>query len=595
VTVPYLVLSWSDAATRPAETMSRQLAASQFWRRRLAWTGLEIWTGGARALPVEDRPDLGAAIVGRIFPSQQAELAAHTSRPAGTPDRSARSLVRNCWGEYVALFRDGASGALSALRDPSGALDALTWRRDDVALLASDIDRLPPGLRPRDLRLNWDVIADTVRRPFLSTTVSPLDGLHTIAPGDLHPLGARPADATPLWRPAHWARATHVAGPEDEIALKATVDAAVTEMVSAYPRCLLEVSGGLDSAIVATTALRTGAIGHVAAPLHLYDHRPEGDERVWADQVMARLARPPMIVPLQTLAFDGDPYAHYARGARPGFNAVDPVRGAGTRQALADARAEAVVSGKGGDATFYETQTALVLADYLRLGGLGRMFDPTAQAIARWLRRSIWSVLGEVRRGLRDGPAPRPPSPLWGPRAVADGQTVHPWLTGLDAAPPGKRFQIETLAVLQIRRGDNAFAREADLLHPLMSQPVLEAFLPIASWDLVRGRGRGLARTLFADRVPAAVVERRSKGGLNTYFARMVAANLDFLRPHLIDGCLADAGVLDRGALDVLLRADTLIWRGDPVEVLNAAIVESWVRYWQGQAPDSLTAPRTPL
>jgi asparagine synthase (glutamine-hydrolysing) len=145
----------------------------------------------------------------------------------------------------------------------------------------------------------------------------------------------------------------------------------------------------------------------------------------------------------------------------------------------------------------------------------------------------------------------------------------------------------------QLRRGVNPVVEAADLIHPLLSQPVLEAVLPIATWDLVRGgRERGLARAVFADRVPEAILARRSKGQLSAYFAKLVASNLDFLRPHLIDGCLADAGVLDRRALEAALTEDALIWQADAVDLLNAAAVESWVRHWQRLAPDSPATPR---
>jgi hypothetical protein len=74
----------------------------------------------------------------------------------------------------------------------------------------------------------------------------------------------------------------------------------------------------------------------------------------------------------------------------------------------------------------------------------------------------------------------------------------------------------------------------------------------------------------------------------------MVAMSLEFLRPHLLDGCLCEAGLLDRGRLDRMLDPAALIWgeAGAPTDVLIAAAVESWVRHWQGRLPDSPAAPR---
>jgi asparagine synthase (glutamine-hydrolysing) len=139
----------------------------------------------------------------------------------------------------------------------------------------------------------------------------------------------------------------------------------------------------------------------------------------------------------------------------------------------------------------------------------------------------------------------------------------------------------------QIARGTTRYGRRMDVRHPLLSQPVMEAALSIPIWGLAReGRERGLARDLFADRVPREILERRSKGELSAYYARTVAANLGFLKPWLLDGCLCEAGVLARAELEAALEPDALIQAADPVLILSAAAVEAFVRHWQGRAPD---------
>lgn len=72
----------------------------------------------------------------------------------------------------------------------------------------------------------------------------------------------------------------------------------------------------------------------------------------------------------------------------------------------------------------------------------------------------------------------------------------------------------------------------------------------------------------------------------------MVAASLEFLRPHLLEGVLCEAGLLDRGALDQILTPEHLILRGGASGILQAAIIESWVRYWQTRLPDAPGASR---
>jgi asparagine synthase (glutamine-hydrolysing) len=132
-----------------------------------------------------------------------------------------------------------------------------------------------------------------------------------------------------------------------------------------------------------------------------------------------------------------------------------------------------------------------------------------------------------------------------------------------------------------------------DLIHPLLAQPMIELCLAIPSFELVRGgRDRALAREAFAAWLPPAVVQRRSKGGLFSWYARLAAASAPALRAHLLDGVLAGAGLLDRAAVEAALDPDDLIRTGDGVDLIAAAAVESWVRHWQTRIPDAAGAAR---
>jgi hypothetical protein len=92
--------------------------------------------------------------------------------------------------------------------------------------------------------------------------------------------------------------------------------------------------------------------------------------------------------------------------------------------------------------------------------------------------------------------------------------------------------------------------------------------------------------------LPAAVAARQSKGALTSDYTKRVAASLPFLREHLVGGVLAQAQVLDGAAMDAALNPDQLIWNGAGARLTQAALVESWVRHWQGRAPDRPTAAR---
>jgi asparagine synthase (glutamine-hydrolysing) len=161
-------------------------------------------------------------------------------------------------------------------------------------------------------------------------------------------------------------------------------------------------------------------------------------------------------------------------------------------------------------------------------------------------------------------------------------------LSDLDDVPPAKRVQIRALTNGQVTQGTHRRSRAVDMLHPLLTQPMLELGLSIPTWELLQeGRERGLARRAFAEWLPDSVARRRGKAGLHSWYARIMAANAPAIRSHLVDGVLADAGLLDRDAMARALEPDELIRDAHGVDLMAAVAVESWVRYWQTQVADS--------
>ena len=75
-------------------------------------------------------------------------------------------------------------------------------------------------------------------------------------------------------------------------------------------------------------------------------------------------------------------------------------------------------------------------------------------------------------------------------------------------------------------------------------------------------------------------MRRRSKAELGGYYGRVVAANIDRLRPHLLEGRLARQGLIDRGQVEAALSVDHLIWQGGYIELMMLALMESWVAAW---------------
>ncbi|MCR5879456.1 asparagine synthase C-terminal domain-containing protein [Phenylobacterium sp. J367] len=450
-------------------------------------------------------------------------------------------------------------------------------RRGELAFAASDLCGLPRAGGPESVRLDWTVIPAILSAPGLAADRTALN-VESVAPGAMQPLGGSRGDAVALWRPADFVGSDLAHADDLAAQLRACVERSV-DGLAADGRFSVEVSGGLDSAIVAAALMRTGRRAQVAEAVNYHARSVLADERDWARAVCGHLDLPLRCVPRVTPPWREEDYAELSRHARPPVNALDTPRDRLGADLARRAGATAIFSGKGGDGVFFQRATALVLADRAQADGPQALLTPFARETARWLRRSIWSVGWEAARAAK---AP--------PGRYAAGLGAHPWLYDLEALPPGKRFQVAALAAAQGHRGVNRRTLTADVLHPLLSQPVMELCLAIPSWRLVEDsgtlHGRALARRAFSDSLPATVVWRRSKGDLTTHYSRWIAASRDSLLPVLRDGVLADAGLVDRAAVAEALDPDRLIYRSDARGLLSAAALEFWIRHWQGRVPD---------
>ncbi|PZQ63461.1 MAG: hypothetical protein DI570_08860 [Phenylobacterium zucineum] len=566
-------LVWARAA------LSRQPG----WRAAFARPGLEVWTNAAHRTPVVELEPGGAVIIG--------DLLAGTGNFRGPlptePVAAAARLCADGWGSYVALLPHAAGAAV--LRAPAGPLDALVWRQGALTVVSDDVRRLPPGLAPPTLSLDWDVITDLVKWTVLAGRRAPFGGLTEVPSGALEVDGR----VVEVWRPARFARTPAALDAKE---LRRITVAVAGRLAALEPTFAVEVSGGLDSAIVAAALAEAGEAPRAAAAFNHFPARPEGDERHYAAQVCAAtgLALETFPRPIGDLSLTD--LSELADLAGPALIAADAPADRDVADRASALGVGAILGGQGGDAVFFQMPSAAVVADRLRVRGLAALGEPFVQDCAQWMRRSVWSLAGEARRRKTWTANPSPMwTRFWGGRAHASGRRPpHPWLRDVEDLLPSKQLQVQSLAAMQhpwnrTRRG--AVVRTVE---PLLAQPIVEACLATPSWRLLDGRrDRALARDAFAELLPPEVIERRSKGALTTLYTRRVARSLDVLRPYLLDGVLVDAGVLDRAAMAAALDPDELIWRGEGALLGRIALIEAWVRHWQTQVPDLARSARS--
>ena len=340
---------------------------------------------------------------------------------------------------------------------------------------------------------------------------------------------------------------------------------------------LLELSGGLDSSIIA--ACLQNAHTRVTC-CNLVTPVPGADERTYAT-LMAAALRTELHV--ETLGFEG-PHFDFP----PPPHAVAPstwfLQHASNELKEAIGRRldiSSFFSGGGGDTIFCYTRTAAPAADAFRehgvIAGIRAVTD-----LAELHQCTVWKA---GRLALRKLFAPpRPPRTanrsFLSTTPDLDLPEPHPWFATPDGALPGDRERIFDLAGTQVFRDELARRAKWQLRMPLLSQPVVETCLKVPSWMWIsEGRNRAVARDAFADVLPAEILYRRSKGTFMNYSGTVYRRNKSQLREYLLTGRLEGQGLLDTDSLQRFFDRDLAPRDDGFMRIFDLCAVENWVRH----------------
>ena len=570
------VLALSRPGETPAWLLALRLGPGPGWAHQMIADGVDVFVqpGPAQCAVFVQGPDLlfgEIRVGGSDLPDS---LFDHTWE---SPLPQARSMMRRAWGGYVHVRLADQARPLSIFRSPSGDMAAVTWRRDAVDLVASTLpDWLTPAL-PEDLAIDWRQVAGVLSNPTQHTAAVCLRGLQSISPGGLWAEGVHHQ----VWTPTEFIEKDRPRGVDWAPELLATVDQVVR--VSSHSRALIEISGGLDSTIVVGALAACG--GEITCGLNYYGGERQGDERPYARAVAHRwgLDLTEVQKPLQPL--DLDALAELSSDLRPALNSFDHVHDDHVAAVCQAYDVEVILTGQGGDNVFFQTPTPLIAADHL-----GRVSVSELLNLARWQGRSIWGLVGEASRARWGGPTAVRAPPFLTARAheLAVQAPVHPWLCDLEHVGPAKYLQIASLANALIVHGRSRRGQAARLRHPLLAQPLVELCLAIPAVDLTLGGiDRGLARQVFAHRIPEQVARRRTKGRLSAHYGQTIALSLPDIVPLLLEGRLAAMGLLQAEPLKDRLSVEHLIWHGGYGDIVNLIMTELWVRAWERRMASS--------
>lgn len=537
----------------------------------------QVWLGAYGPRPPRTLAVGAWTLIGDVF-----NRARHPFSPSPAGDTYEHKMIARFWGRYVGARLNGRGELDAVLRDPSGAFECVTWRQGGLTLVVSET----PEWLIQALRPNWCVDYDRVRAvlqdPLSAWSELSLEGPTALLPGSLHELNG-PGPPVDLWRPGGIARADSFDGVDDSVAAMALSNV-VDEVVSGYGRldCHLgaEVSGGLDSSIAAAS-LRTVSTTDVRLWLNAYGPDPEADEREFAQALAAKIGIEIAFAPRRTGLISEADLMAISGYLRPGLNALDMTQDQDWAARWRDAGVTAVMTGKGGDSVFVQAATGDVFSDLWRSRGWRAAFSPHLAHLARSDEKTVWSLIQKARRARQGEAGVSRSNNILVPRDASRSHPVHPWMRDAEGLGPAKQYQIAGVLNGLTFQAPSAQTEVADLLHPLLAQPVVETCLALSTPRLTLGRSdRALARLAFRDRLPDVITARRSKGEMTAFYGHRIADSLDVLRPWLLDGLLAARGLIDREATERLLTREQLIWRGGYGDIMIAAAVEGWVRVW---------------
>ena len=531
---------------------------------------------GDRAAPHIALPEGAGLIWGHLFDRATATrlLAAKDDMMA-----TADTFISRHWGGYVAIRRQ--AGSVEILRDPSGAVPCYYVEIEGTRIFTSRPELLF-GAELCKADIDWTIVAQTLAFRDLRPARTALRGVSELLPGMAARLTGDRLETHCLWSPWAFTR------PADEIddlptatsLLRDTVRQCVAAWAGCFSRPIVEISGGLDSAIVATGLAGTRSLAITFGPTV-----GDPDELPYARAIAGRLGLDLTVVSLNIADVDlrHSSARDLPRPCARGFaQAMDrPL------QACAQAiGADAFFSGGGGDNVLCSLQSALPAVDRIRRHGIGPNTYRTMFDIARLAQVTVWQVLAATaRRSLRPS---RNHPPAYRNRYLADAATLdlpwpegHPWLEANPAALAGKRKHVWSLTGIHTYLEGHGRLAIAPIVSPLLSQPIVELCLRIPSWLwCADGNNRAVARAAFAHSLPASVIARRSKGAFDGFGAALIDANRPLLRNLLLDGALAREGLIARD--QVALALDRPVSDGEQiVDLLALADVAAWTSAWE--------------
>ena len=599
----YVAMYWRDADS----TLVRRVnfICNDLIHEKLGWR--EVFRGqnlvvlqqgedrkGWRPYPLGDEDGV---VLGTLFPYQENLSGIACLSCLNPEDQRAivgtggKDLVEKFWGRYVAFIRSEPDNDYFVLRDPTGAIDAFHLESQGITFICSDLEPIAPFLETDWFTFDWQEIGRHLRHRGLISHKTGFVGVTNPWAAVRTPLNKENTALKRLWDPRPFCRTDVIEDKGAAIeAIRHRTEPCIQAWASCYDAHNLELSGGLDSAIVAACLANMKNPPAIQMINH-FSPAPGGDERRFARDVSNMTDFKYLEVEM-----DADPVAlnrllDLPRSVRPPFDNIGLERQFWSVNNAKEHDVEAIFTGQGGDAYFYQMRTEITAHDYVARHGINHHLYSIIRAASRFSRTPATHVLLDVLRWRFTGRSAYLPSqhkkilPAFLGKDVEQDQGnalyLHPWLEDTEDMPPAKRFHLAIVASCEAYFQPCLRAQRLDMVHPLLSQPLLETCLRIPA-DLLTfgGVNRALAREAFKGRIPQSIYARQTKGEMVHFYNNMAVTNKAFLRELLLDGVLQKNHVLEAGALEHTLSDAGLLRGRAYMDILMAAVMEVWARSW---------------
>ena len=593
----YIAITWAEYGA-PAEEVARLqhgLRSLQDSQIVMSAPGILIVQkpGLSSACSACVLPDMEGAVLGTLFrwPDSDSPLQRQLAIDAADARRivmtRGRHLVARYWGRYVAFVRNHLTGCYVVIRDPSGALPCFQTTHRGVQIWFSRFEDLSSLGLPA-APINWSYVEQRVVSPSLRSHATGLVGVYEVPAGESWEFRDGHVQRRVMWDPAAISAVDVLEEPGVAAEyLRSVMRTCVDAWACAYGGILHLLSGGLDSSIVAVILGRSSARTPVTC-VNNFTTEAEGDERFYARlvankagfELIERHLRPEAVNLRSILKIAASPNPGQYRNAIEHADyevAQAHLQGAG-----------AIFTGEGSDGTFYRCEGSYSVADYVRRHGFTSELPAIALNAARLegasLLATLWHALCDRKRRsqkkwLTENLQQQSLVSKQAFAAQVAEHEAHFAMSDRKDLLVGKWWQIFNTGTAPAfyHQFDNPLALER--VRPLLSQPIVELCLRIPSYVLVdNGWDRAMARRAFANDLPAAVVSRRGRGGIEKHAHTIFRSNIQFLRAFMLDGELARRGYLDRERLERCLSEKRSLPGYEFLDIQHHLSVEAWIR-----------------